>query len=110
MGFDVVVFVPEAVAAIDTSDPVEIRGWTELQGDSDLDWGVTGPAAKVAEIYSVVEHAGKKRIGGDLSGDFGGDRTDPGYLAHLAVFDVGPAPLGRGGRLLSVPDPFSNPA
>src|SRR5918992_4192891 len=60
VGFDVIVFGFEAVAAIHTSDAVEARRGAELQCEADLDRRVAGPPTNVAEINTVVENARQK--------------------------------------------------
>ena len=82
---DVIFLDVKAFATVGASHPVEVGGRTQLQGEEDLDRGVTGPAADVAEVLAVVIEPGEEGILGDLLGDLRGDRPDPGYLTYLAL-------------------------
>ncbi|MFN2489145.1 MAG: hypothetical protein ABR529_05315 [Actinomycetota bacterium] len=86
---------PEMVAAISTSDPIEIRGFTQLERRPDLDRDIPGPALEVPEIVAVEEDAAQERIGGDLFGALRRYGTDAGDLAHLSRLHLLPSTLGH---------------
>src|SRR5918992_1175845 len=95
VGFVVVVLGPKAFATGDAFDPIELGGLAELEGQEDLDRRVAGPAPHVTDVLAIEEDPGEKGIRGDLLGDLGCDRPDPGDLTELALSDVGPTPLGH---------------
>lgn len=74
--------------------PSKVRRFPELQGDADLDRDVAGPPPEVAKVDPVVKDPAQERAPGDLLSDRGRHRADPGDLAHFALFDVAPSPLG----------------
>ena len=86
---DVVVFGPEAIAAVGALHAVEVGRGAEFERDHHLDRYVARPPGEVTQVLAVEEDPVQKGIGGNFPSDL---RSDGSYACLLYT---SPSPRDR---------------